>query len=171
MINWRLLVLSSLIFLILALWGWNYLDHSLSEDNINVYFLQGEKLQAVKRKFQGTNKLDFALAELLKGPNIQERSAGIFTELPPDITVLQVKSASDKVTLVFNDSFIKISGGTSRINAMLAQLVFTVSELSGSAVDFQLANNTYPIIIGGEGIVIDHPLSRADFKEFANGYR
>jgi spore germination protein GerM len=168
--NWRLLLLFTLVFILLSVWGWHFLNDSMNTDKITIYFLKDNKLQPVKRKMNDTNKLDFALAELLKGPNVQERSAEIFSEIPADLTILQIKSAPDRVILVMNDRFSLISGGTTHINALLAQIVYTVNTITNTAVDFQLANSTYPIIIGGEGIVIDHPLTKADFKEFADGH-
>jgi len=45
--------------------------------------------------------------------------------------------------------------------------VYTATKIEGiNYVNIELENREYPIIIGGEGIVIDKPLSSNDYKEY-----
>lgn len=164
-----------IVFIILAFFGWQVINPAAGSSGNNnpgctveVYFFKGEEITAVSRVMPGDgSRLKFALDQLFLGPNSKEKEDGYFTQIPLDLNYQDVRLSPSLAVIVFDETFKMVSGGTALINGMLAQIVYTATQFASiTYLNFELENKQYPIIIGGEGIIIDQPLSRQDFKEF-----
>lgn len=128
---------------------------------LSVYFLRGERVGVVHRTVPytvGTSRA--ALLELLGGPNAAERSLGFGTAVPAGTTLNGVSISAGIATVDLSGTF-ESGGGSLSLMARLAQLVFTVTQFpSVNAVLLKL-DGAVVELFGGEGIMIDGPLTRA----------
>jgi len=172
--NKSFVLLFALFFVILALFGWRAINQGVTSAGdgpgctVQVYFFKGDQLKSVARVMPDEgSRLKFALEQLFLGPNSKEKEDGFFTQIPADLNYQDIRLSPSLAVIVFDETFRMVSGGTAMINGMLAQIVYTATQFDTiSYLNFELENKQYPIIIGGEGIIIDQPLSRQDFKEF-----
>jgi germination protein M len=130
-----------------------------------VWFHRGEQLYVVNRAVAATPRIgSAALADLLAGPTAAEHDTGVGTQIP-DGTELLGLSIDNGIATVDLTSEYESGGGTASMTMRLAQVVCTLDqfptvkgvlfELDGEAVD----------VLGGEGIVIDHPLRCRDYRD------
>jgi spore germination protein GerM len=90
---------------------------------------------------------------------------GLFSEVPDNIAVLNMRQDGSILIINFNKGFLAYGGGSSRIQAAIAQIVYTMTEISPiRQVKFLIEGSGDELVIGGEGYVIDRPLSRQDIN-------
>lgn len=133
---------------------------------ISAYYSLHEKMQPVARTAPAGTKavLAAALRALLAGPSASERARGLSTQIPTGTKLLGVKLSGHVATVNLNSKF-SSGGGTLSMTNRLAQVVFTCTQFPGvTGVTFQIDGKTIDVL-GGEGIIIEGPQSRADFEE------
>jgi germination protein M len=130
-----------------------------------VWFHRGEQLYVVSRLEPATPRVgSLALYSLLEGPHPEEDTGGVDTQIPAGTKLLGLGIDKGIATVDLTSEF-ESGGGTASMTMRLAQVVCTLDQfptvkgvlfkLDGQAVD----------VLGGEGIVIDHPLKCSDYKE------
>jgi len=133
--------------------------------DVAVYLMNGEDVAHVTRNVPKTEAvLKASLEQLFQGPNAQERAKGLGTEIPPDTRLIAASVvdgvANIDVTGPFDDG-----GGTLSMTARMAQLVYTATQFP-SVDSVRLFMHGTPVeALGGEGIIIDEPQTRADYEE------
>lgn len=98
------------------------------------------------------------------GPTSSERDeAGLGTEIPPGTRLLGVSVAGGIATVDLSRAF-ESGGGSTSMLLRVAQIVFTLTQFpTVERVRFEL--DGAPVeAIGGEGIMVDPPVGRADFE-------
>jgi immunoglobulin-like protein involved in spore germination/sporulation and spore germination protein len=130
-----------------------------------VWFHQGEQLFVARRTVKATPTIGSAAVEsLLGGPSASERSAGVQTQIPAGTQLLAL-SIVNKIATVDLTSEYEAGGGTASMTMRLAQIVCTVDQFpSVKGVLFKLDGRPVDVL-GGEGIVIDHPLTCRDYRD------
>ena len=105
-----------------------------------------------------------ALESLLEGPDSFETGYGLLTAIP-DGTQLLGLSIDDDIARVDLTSEFESGGGSLSMQMRLAQIVYTITQFpTVEGVVFSLDGQ--PIeVLGGEGVIIDHPLTRRDFAD------
>ena len=105
-----------------------------------------------------------ALEALLAGPDSFEEDYGLRTAIP-DGTQLLGLEIEDGIARADLSSEFESGGGSASMQARLAQVVFTLTQFpTVEGVVFSLDGE--PIdVLGGEGVVIDHPLTRRDYAD------
>ena len=105
-----------------------------------------------------------ALESLLEGPDSFETGYGLRTAIP-DGTQLLGLSIDDGIARVDLTSEFESGGGSLSMQPRLAQIVYTITQFpTVKGVVFSLDGQ--PIdVLGGEGVIIDHPLTRRDFAD------
>lgn len=132
----------------------------------SVYFLRGEKLLPARRDLGGPAVAASAVRALLAGPSAAEREAGMSTTVPDGTELRGVNLAGGTATVDLSGRFAS-GGGTLSMTGRLAQLVFTLTQFdSVERVDLRLDGESTRVF-GGEGIILDHPQTRADYEDFA----
>jgi germination protein M len=130
-----------------------------------VWFHRGEQLYVVSRARAATPRIgSAALADLLVGPTPAEHDAGIGTQIPEGTELLGL-SINDGIATVDLTSEYESGGGTASMTMRLAQVVCTLDQFpTVKGVLFQLDGQAVDVL-GGEGIVIDHPLRCRDYRD------
>ncbi|GGS28668.1 GerMN domain-containing protein [Actinokineospora fastidiosa] len=128
------------------------------------YFLRGEKVYPVLRTATPPAVAGDAVRALLAGPTAAERAAGYRTAVPSGVALRGLTIRGGTATVDLTGAFAS-GGGSASMFARLAQLTFTLTRFS--TVDrVALWLDGVPVrVFSGEGIVIDHPLVRADYED------
>lgn len=130
-----------------------------------VYFARGERLGVASRSVAKTEAVGAAaLTALLGGPSGDEsEAAGLGSEIPAGTRLLGL-SISDGVATVDLSREFESGGGSASMLLRVAQVVFTLTQFpTVERVRFLLAGEPAGAI-GGEGVVVDPPVARADFE-------
>jgi germination protein M len=130
-----------------------------------VWFHRGEQLFMVTRTSDPTLRVGTAAMEqLLAGPTDPERVEGVQTQIP-DGTELLGLTIDKGIARVDLTSEFEAGGGSASMSMRLAQVVYTLTQFpTVKGVRFALDGQTIDVL-GGEGVVIDHPLTRKDYAE------
>jgi hypothetical protein len=128
---------------------------------LKAYFLYHEKVQPAARVAPAgtTAVLKAALEALVAGPTADEKAAGLVTMIPTGTKLRGVRISGTVATVDLSAAFAS-GGGSLSMTDRLAQVVYTATQFSGvHAVSLQLDGK--PIkVLGGEGIIVDHPRTR-----------
>jgi len=142
-----------------------------AKDYVYVFFIaqnsKGDEVyRAVKREYapevDGTSRLKFALKALVNGPSAKEKKLGVYTEVPAGTRLISVTETPSKVVINLSGEF-ELGGGTDGLYKRLFQLIKTSKRNSNLPIYLQL-NGKQVDVIGGEGIMINQPLT----EDFAN---
>jgi germination protein M len=130
-----------------------------------VWFNDAEGLFVSYRKQERTPRVGTAALEaLLEGPDSFEEGYGLRSAVPDGTQLLDLKIA-DGIAHVDLTSEFESGGGSASMQMRLAQVVYTITQFpTVKGVIFSLDGE--PIdVLGGEGIIIDHPLTRRDYVD------
>lgn len=136
-----------------------------SKVTYQVWFGNDEGLFVSYRTDTATPRVGTAALEtLLEGPDSFEEDYGLRTAIP-DGTQLLGLSIDDGIARVDLTSEFETGGGSASMQTRLAQVVYTITQFpTVEGVVFSLDGE--PIdVLGGEGIIIDHPLTRRDYAD------
>jgi hypothetical protein len=130
-----------------------------------VWFHRGEQLYVVSRMEPPTPRVgSLALYSLLEGPHPEEDTGGVDTQIPAGTKLLGLAIDKGIATVDLTSEF-ESGGGTASMTMRLAQVVCTLDQFpTVKGVLFKLDGQPVDVL-GGEGIVIDHPLKCSDYKE------
>jgi hypothetical protein len=130
-----------------------------------VWFHRGEQLFVATRTQSATPRVGTAAMEaLLEGPSPSERSAGVATQIPDGTQLLGLIVDKGIATVDLTSEY-ESGGGTASMKMRLAQVVCTLDQFpTVKGVLFQLDGRPVDVL-GGEGIVIDHPLRCRDYRD------
>jgi hypothetical protein len=130
-----------------------------------VWFHYGEHLFVTKRTQQATVAVGKAsLTALLEGPSERESAAGVGTSIPAGTRLLGLDIAGGVATVDLSHEF-ESGGGTLSMSMRLAQVVYTITQFpTVHSVQFRLDGEPVTVF-SGEGIVLDHPVARDDYKD------
>ncbi|MBC7294318.1 MAG: GerMN domain-containing protein, partial [Thermoleophilia bacterium] len=132
---------------------------------ISVYFTRDEKITPVHRVIPQTKEVGAAaIKALLAGPTAAEKAFGLGTNIPDGTTFLGLSIKNGVATLDLSKEYAS-GGGSLSMFARLAEVVYTLTQFP-SVKGVQLKLDGKPVeVFGGEGLVLDHPLTRADFED------
>jgi germination protein M len=133
--------------------------------SLEVWFLQGEQLVRQTRSHEVTRFVaTAAMKALLAGPSPAELAAGLRTSVPAGTKLLGISIKKGVATVDLTSQY-QSGGGSLSMKARLAQVVYTLTQFpTVRAVLFHLDGE--PVnVFSGEGIVLDHPVGRADYGD------
>ena len=134
---------------------------------VNVYFARDEKMAAASRTIDKTQGVGAAAVRLLlEGPNGVEQKGGMTSAIPQGTKLLGLDIKNGIATVDLSKEY-SSGGGSLSMMTRLAQVVFTLTQFpTVKGVNFMLDGK--PIeVLGGEGVIIDHPMTRADYEELS----
>jgi spore germination protein GerM len=150
---------------IAALALYYYKPPAPERQTIGLYFTKGDALVRVERPLlSGEQRLNKAINELLGGPNDAERARGLTTLLPRGARVLHLRIRGGTAIIDFNRKLEDYGGGSARIEGIIAQIVYTATEIPGITKAWIWIEGNREVVLGGEGLVLDRPLGREDLR-------
>ncbi len=105
-----------------------------TEEMGGIYFYLDGELTAVPRAITGGSQMvEFALLELLKGPSEEEKASGYVTYIPEGVKLqyTTVKTDRSEFSVNLSRELMELSGDTDAASKALNQIVKTVQEVSG----------------------------------------
>ena len=134
---------------------------------VAVYFTKDTHLYPVQRQPRYTAAVaTAAMKKLLGGPSPRETAIGLSSAVPTGTTLLGLSIANGTATVNLSSTF-ESGGGSTSMMLRLAQVTYTLTQFpTVQRVVFKL-EGTAVTVFGGEGIVLDHPSTRADFYNSA----
>lgn len=136
---------------------------------VNVYFLALDAndngiFKKVTREYSTKeDKLEFALNELLKGPNLMEKSLGAYSEIPKTTKLLKVKHSGSNVIIDLSSDF-QYGGGTDSVYSRMMQLIKTAINNTNNKQIYLHLDGKQVKFIGGEGIMVSQPLNEKSLE-------
>jgi germination protein M len=129
-----------------------------------VYFLHSEKVSPAPRTVTAPATATAAVRALLAGPNGYESRHGRTTAIPSGTRLRSLVIRNHVATVDLSGRY-DDGGGSLSMHERLAQVVFTVTRFpTVHKVAFELDGK--PVThFGGEGIVLNGPVGRADFED------
>ena len=132
---------------------------------LTIYLVRGETLGVTIREVPGTVAVArAALEELLAGPSDLDEEVGLTTAIPEGTRLNDVSVADGVATVDLSPEF-ESGGGSLSMQLRVSQVVFTLTSFpTVDAVAFMIDGQPVQAI-GGEGIMVDPPVSRAAFAD------
>ncbi|MBE0416770.1 MAG: GerMN domain-containing protein [Coriobacteriia bacterium] len=140
-------------------------EESEATTEVTVYLVRGETLGVAVREVRETVAIARAALEaLLAGPTDLDGEAGLGTVIPEG-TRLNDVSVTDGVATVDLSPEFESGGGSLSMQLRVAQVVFTLTRFPTiESVAFMIDGQPVEAI-GGEGIVVSPPVTRAAFAD------
>ena len=141
-----------------------------TKEFVNIYFIgrnehKEEVYKAVKREYDKEidgSKFKFAVYSLVNGPKPEEQKKGIYSEIPRDAQIINIKEGTESIIVNMNSAFVN-GGGADSLYKRLYQLIKTV-KLNSTVPVYLYIEGEKAEVIGGEGIMITQPLSNASLE-------
>lgn len=134
---------------------------------VHVYLLRAEKVASVHRDVPVAYGLGAraTVRTLLSGPTAHERSLGLSTTIPAASRLLGLTIRHGTADVNLNAAY-ESGGGSLSMTARLMQMVFTLTQFTPvQRVTFRIEGK-HVSVFGGEGVVLDHPVTRDAFQSF-----
>lgn len=134
---------------------------------VRVYLTRGEKIGVAGRQVPDSDDTAIiaraAVAALLMGPTAEETEFGLGTVIPAGTSVNDVSLEAGVATVDLSRQF-ESGGGSLSMLLRVAQVVCTLTQFEDvQTVAFKLDGEPVTAV-GGEGVVVDPPVSRNDFE-------
>lgn len=134
-------------------------------NSVNIYFVKinddGSKYIAVSRPVAKDQiAFDVAVKELLKGPNETEKKNGIYSEIPTDTKLIEIKNKGKKLIINLSREF-EFGGGADSMKRRVNQLIKTTTEAAKNKKVYLELEGEEADVIGGEGIILKQPLDKS----------
>lgn len=146
-------------------------DINTPKSFVSVYFVgqnenKEEVYKIVKRVYhshEDGTKLKYSIENLLAGPNKVEKTKGIYSEIPAGTKLISLEEKPDKIIINLSGDF-EQGGGTDGLYKRLYQLIKTANRNTTTDVYLYIQGKQADVI-GGEGIMINQPLTEKSLEE------
>lgn len=143
--------------------GWYCLTAPQQRTEIKVYFFKDNQLFAVERPLKPDEApLNSALRELLAGPREEDSLRGIETQIPKGTKLIYVKVRGNTAIVNLSRELENYGGGSTRLQGIVAQIIYTATDVPGIDKAWIWMEGEKELVLGGEGLILDHPLGRKD---------
>ena len=131
--------------------------------SLEVWFARADGLVSVRRTHQPTRLVATAAIDaLLAGPSAAERDSGLLSAVPSGTRLLGIGIRNGIATVDLTSEY-QSGGGSLSMQMRLGQVVYTLTQFpTVQKVRFSL-DGTPVNVFSSEGIVLDHPVGRADY--------
>lgn len=102
-----------------------------------------------------------AFQNLLTGPKDANKHT---STIPQSTKLLDLKIKSNGVYVDLSEDFM-FGGGTASMTGRLGQVIYTASSLDPNAKVWISVEGQPLEVLGGEGLIVDQPMTRRDFEE------
>jgi hypothetical protein len=132
---------------------------------VRIYLVRDGLLGTALREIPATQAVaTAAIRELLGGLSEEERAYGLTSAVPDGTELLGIEIEDGTARVDLSGGF-DDGGGTLSMSLRLGQVVFTLTQFS-TVQRVELWMDGAPVeVFGGEGLIIDAPMTRGDFEE------
>ncbi|MBE9178375.1 GerMN domain-containing protein [Oculatella sp. LEGE 06141] len=109
---------------------------------------------------QPESVLEAAFEQLLQGPSATD----VASTIPEGTNLRSLSIESDGVHVDLSQEFIQ-GGGSTAMTGRLGQVIYTASSLDANARVWLSVDGEPLETLGGEGLIVDQPMTRADFDQ------
>lgn len=153
-------------------------QYMVPDSEQELWFVNGEKLfwgttirgGDVATNLAGADPVEQAAAfwiyELLRGPQGPDVEAGATTTIPEGTELLGVELRGDALYVDLSSEF-ESGGGSMSMQMRIAQVVYTATQFPGIDSARIMLEGQEVDSIGGEGVMVNTPLTRRDFQDFS----
>ena len=140
------------------------------KEMVIIYFISVDKngsswfTKSIRPLPEGQSKISYAIKGLIKGPQKAERANGVYSEIPSGTKLLSIKETADNVIINLSDDF-QYGGGADSLYSRVKQLIKTSLANSPDKKVYLYLEGKQANVIGGEGIMINQPLSENSLDE------
>jgi spore germination protein GerM len=127
---------------------------------VAIYFSKYQGSQSIVEEVTRTvpeasksDVLQFALTELLKGPSVEEKSQGFYTEIPPDTKLIGITQDPAVIRINLSQPFTS-GGGSTSMTQRLEELKRTVKAVDAKREVTILVEGKPLELLGGEGLEV-----------------
>lgn len=132
---------------------------------VRVYLARGDRLGVALRPIAETKAVGTAaMQQLLLGPTLAEQEYGLSSAIPVGAELLGLTISDGTARVDLSEEFAG-GGGTLSMSMRLAQVTFTLTQFPSVQRVVLLMNGTEVTTFSGEGLILDHPMVRADFED------
>ena len=135
------------------------------DKNTQIYFVKADDgevatLSTTKKEVKTESERFRATMEaLFSGPSGLEKIAGVYSEIPSETKLLEIRENATSYTINISDDF-ENGGGADSMKIRVKQLITTATSAAGKKDVYLEINGERVEYVGGEGIVILQPLQR-----------
>ena len=133
---------------------------------VDVFFVRDERVAAADRDVTPPGVARAAMTALLAGPTAEETAAGSSTSIPEGTRLLGLRITGRVAEVDLSGEFAS-GGGSLSMLTRVAQVVYTLTGFPTVGSVRFLIDGEKVDSIGGEGVIVDHPLTRADLPDQA----
>ena len=140
------------------------------KEMVIIYFISVDKngsswfTKSIRPLPEGQSKISYAIKGLIKGPQKAEKANGVYSEIPSETKLLSIKETSDRVIVNLSGDF-QYGGGADSLYSRVKQLIKTSIANSPNKPVYLYIDGKQANVIGGEGIMINQPLSENSLDE------
>lgn len=131
--------------------------------DVDVWFVRDERVSPVTRAVAPPAVARAAMDELLRGPADDEAAAGSSSSIPDDTALLGLRITGGVAEVNLSGDFAS-GGGSLSMLTRVAQVVYTLTGFPTVGSVRFLIDGERVESIGGEGVIVDRPLTRADVE-------
>ena len=121
------------------------------------FFSQNGDLVPLKRKLVAKPTLENTLNLLLKGPLISETKKGYYSEIPPNVDLINVKRQDKSIIINLSSNFGN-GGGSQSVENRVKQLSKTAKAFASGKDIYLYVDGQEVEYLGGDGVYIKQPL-------------
>lgn len=138
---------------------------SAQTENLEVYWLDNNlQLVATPVSIQKANNKETSLENLFKVLLAGKPEGNNGTTIPDGTKILSLKVAKDGIHLNLSPEFLS-GGGSDSMTGRLGQIIYTATSLNPDAEVWIDVNGQPLEELGGEGILVEQPMTRKLFQE------
>lgn len=131
-----------------------------------VFFVRAERVSPAVRQVTAPAVARGAMRALLQGPDPSEQADGMSTSIPAATELLGLRIVNGVAEVDLSGAFAS-GGGSLSMLTRVAQVVYTLTGFSTVRSVRFLIDGRRVDSIGGEGVIVDRPLTRADLADQA----
>lgn len=139
---------------------------SVPSKAVKIYFFDKDGNMIYVERERPTIEIPLVIAidQLMAGPNDQESAKGITSEIPQGTRARNVDIEGDTAIIDMNSTLHNYTGNATDVKRLLAQIVFTATDVKGVKQVILKLQGSDQFTIGSENYLIDHPLTKDDVK-------
>ena len=129
---------------------------------VDVFFIRDERVAPASREVTPPAVARGAMEALLAGPTAADQAGGLTSSIPAGTRLLGLRVTPAGVAEVDLSGEFASGGGSLSMLTRVAQVVYTLTSFPTVRSVRFLIDGERVEAIGGEGVIVDHPLTRDD---------